>query len=219
MQIRYRLLLLPLLFLYTQSAWPQVKCDKSDWRCHDNYDFSLGYIFVHQFYKSEPIRMPISGAPDLVYSPKEAFPNDLSGYRLGFGSSLGQDSPFGFQFYYNQAFPKSKVYNNFQFTGKGKVFLGLINYDLNPKSRLKVSLVGGAGIFSQYLSITSLHPNLPFSQTTDSVDLDPVLGGNIKYQINSKFDIKFITFYDFAIYNKELRGRLVPSIMFGYHPS
>jgi len=212
-------LLMAILFVFlTHTVFAKKECDEADWSCHDNYAFTAGYIYVHEYYPTQGKTLAIPGHPNFEYNIKRDLPNDYSGIRLGFGSSLGHSRSFGFQLYYNHIFPKSNTYNNLQFTGEYKVFLGAIEYILNPKSRTKVALVAGAAITSSYLSIKSLDPNIAFSLKTNTVDIDPILGANIAYQINSRFEVKFIYFYDFATFNPNLYGRSVPALVLSYYP-
>ena len=213
-----KITLLIFLVCLNHTVFAKKKCDQSDWSCHDNYEFSMGYVFPHEYYPNRQLTEIIPGKGDFHYNPKQAFPNNFSGIRLAFGGALSHNNQFGYQMSYNQIFPKSKTDNNLQVTAEGKVFLSLLEYRINPTSRTQVALVAGAGIISSYVSINSVDPNMAFSITRNTVDVDPVIGANISYQINSRFKIKFIYFYDFATYNKSLYGRSVPALLLSYCP-
>ena len=84
---------------------------------------------------------------------------------------------------------------------------------MNPDSRLNFSIVLGAGVFTSFLKVTSIDPKYPYSVTTNNTDIDPVFGGLIAYQINSKFALKLMGFYDYFVDNPSINARLVPAFL------
>jgi len=143
-------------------------------------------------------------------------PNNLNTLRVGFGNYFKDDSPFSYQVYYNQAFTKSNTVNDLRFSASKKILLALFDYTFNPQARLQVKALAGCGVISSYLTVTALNDQT--SLTTNTVDVDPIAGGSLFYQLNSKYAVGFVGFWDFAFYNKYVHGGFVPSIMLAYFP-
>ena len=194
----------------------EKKCDDSDWRCHGSFHLVGGYIFVHQFYTNNHLTQAIPTHSAIDYTPHSAFPNNFNGVRVGFGGDLRPGSPFSYQLYYNQVLPQTKVRNGLKITADGKLMIGLIEYIINAKDRLTYSLIGGVGVISSDLTTTFIVDHT--KSTVNIVDIDPIIGSGIAYQINSKLQAKALFFWDIATYNKDLKSRVVPAIVFCYYP-
>ena len=204
--------------LLSNRTFSEKICDESDWRCHGSFFLCGGYINVHQLYTNNPLTEIIPEQKTIHFTPQNAFPNNFSGVRVGFGTQLGTNTGFTYQMYYNQVFTKSRTYDDLEFSAASKVLLSVVQYTINPKSRIKVGMLGGAGVVSSYVTTSFVNLNRNISQTSNTVDIDPVIGGDIAYQINSKFALTFTGFWDFGTYNKDLTGRFVPAVMLVYFP-
>lgn len=134
-------------------------------------------------------------------------------------SGLGQQTPFYYEFGYNQRFASSKINDSLRISVAGKSVTGVIGYYLNPEFRLKTSLLGGAIIASNYVTIITLPPRASFSSTTSSVDVDPLLGGSLTYQLTSAIALKVTEIYDITTYNKETFGTMITLFALNYYPS
>lgn len=194
------------------------QCDSSDWRCHGSFNFSGGYMLVHQLYKNQEIIAPIPSHAPIRYQTKLAFPNNFNGIRVGFAAMFPGSRTFSYHFYFNELVSRSKTYNGLKFSGSSKMFLGLVGYALNPGDRLTFDFIMGAGVLSNKSTVKARDPNINFSLTENIVDLDPVVGGAINYQINAKFAVKFVGFFDFCRFHPDVVGRVVPALMLAYYP-
>ncbi|RUR09527.1 hypothetical protein [Legionella sp. km772] len=201
------------------AAVPEKKCNKTDWSCHGPFYLTAGYVFAHNLFNKNQLSFSPPNRPSINFTPANAYPNNFSGVRLGFGSGLGTNLPFTYELDYTQLFTQSHTTNSLKISRSTKTFVGILGYVLNPKDRLRTSIVGGASIISSYMTQTTLAPRHYFSQTTNAVDVDPFLGASLSYQINSKLALRAVEFYDFATYNKSATGNLVTLLMLNYYPA
>jgi hypothetical protein len=193
-------------------------CNKADWSCHGSFYITGGYVFAKTIFNNNQLALSPPQQPTINFTPQGAFPNNVSGMRFGFGSGLGVNLPFTYELDYNQIFSQSKVNDGFKISRASKSLVAILGYTINPKNRLRTSLVGGASVISTYVTATTITPRQFFSQTTNSVDVDPFLGGSLTYQINSKLALRAVEFYDFATYNKSAQGAWVTLLMLNYYP-
>ncbi|KTD43129.1 hypothetical protein [Legionella parisiensis] len=200
------------------AAGTEKSCDKADWRCHGSFYMTGGYVFVHTLFNDNPLSLSPPEQPTINFTPQDTFPNNASGMRWGFGAGFGDNLPFTYELDYNQIFTHSTIKDGLKISRSSKSLVAIIGYTLNPKNRLKTSLVGGASVISTYLTATTVAPRPFFSQNTNSVDVDPFLGGSLTYQINSKFALRVVEFYDFATYNRSAKGAVVTLVMLNYYP-
>jgi hypothetical protein len=196
----------------------EKNCNKADWNCHGSFYVTGGYVFAHYLFNSNQLTLSPPGQPTINFTPKDIFPNNASGMRWGFGSGLGTNTPFTYEIDYNQIFTHSNSKNGLKVSRSSKSLVGILGYVINPKNRLRASLVGGASVISTYLTQTTVASPQFFSQNTNSVDVDPFLGGSLAYQINSKFALRAVEFYDFATYNRNAQGSLITLLMLNYYP-
>lgn len=201
------------------AATSEKSCSKEDWRCHGSFYISGGYVFIHYLLTSNPLTFLPAGQSTLSFTPKDAFPNNASGMRFGFGTGLGVNTHFTYEIDYNQIFNHSTTKNELKISRSSKALVGILGYVINPKDRLRTSIVGGASVISTYLTQTTASPRSYFSQTTNSVDVDPFLGGSLTYQINSNLALRVVEFYDFATYNRNAEGSVVTLLMLNYYPA
>lgn len=200
------------------AAEAKKNCDKADWRCHGSFYITGGYVFTHTFFNDNQLSLSPPDQSTIHFTPRDLFPNNASGMRWGFGAGLGDNLPFTYELDYNQIFTHSKIKDGLKISRSSKSLVAIIGYTLNPKSRLRASIVGGASVISTYLTATTVAPRQFFSQNTNTVDVDPFLGGSLSYQINSKFALRAVEFYDFATYNRSAQGVAVTLIMLNYYP-
>ncbi|MCE0721762.1 MULTISPECIES: hypothetical protein [Legionella] len=202
----------------TCAAGTEKNCNKADWSCHGSFYLTGGYVFVHTFFNDNQLSLSPPEQPKINFTPQDAFPNNGNGMRWGFGSGFGGKLPFTYELDYNQIFTHSKTKDGLKISRSSKSLVAIIGYTLNPKNRLRASLVGGASVISTYLTATTVAPREFFSQNTNSVDVDPFLGGSLSYQINSRFALRAVEFYDFATYNRSAKGAAVTLLMLNYYP-
>lgn len=194
-------------------------CDQGDWAHHGSFYLTGGYVFTHTLFTNNLLSITPPGQPTIFFTPKSAFPNDCSGIRLGFGSGLGTNTPFYYELDYNQIFTCSKIRDGLQVSRASKSLVTTLGFSLNPKSRLRVVLFGGATVASVYTTLSTVRPRPPFSQKTNTVDVDPFAGGSLVYQVNSKLAVRVVEFFDISTYNPNARGTWVTLLMLNYYPS
>ncbi len=200
------------------AATIEKNCNKAYWSCHSSFYVTGGYVFAHYLLNNNQLSLTPPGQPKINFTPKDTFPNNASGMRFGFGSGLGTNTPFTYEIDYNQIFTHSNTGTDLKVSRASKSLVVILGYTLNPKNRLRTSLVGGASVFSTYRTDTTVAPHQFFSQNSNSVDVDPFLGGSLAYQINSSFALRAVEFYDFATYNRSATGSLVTLLMLNYYP-
>ena len=196
----------------------EKSCNKADWSCHGSFFVTGGYVFAHYLLNSNQLTLSPPAQPTINFNLKDAFPNNASGMRLGFGSGLGTNTPFTYELDYTQIFTHSNSKNELKVSRSAKVFTSILGYTLNPKDRLRASVVGGASVLSTYLTVARVTSQHFFSQNSNFIDIDPFVGGGLSYQINSIFALRAVEFYDFATYNRNARGALVTLLMLNYYP-
>jgi len=200
------------------AATNSKPCQPSDWTCHNSFFITGGYVFYHTLYKDNPLSIVQPGHQAIDFTPQSAYPNNENALRSGFGAGLGDHTPFSYELDYTQGFPKSKTGSELELTRARKVFSTSINYTLNPESRLRFNLTGGASVTSIYLTTTTVAEQPSFSTTVNTVDVDPFVGGSIVYSINSKFAARLIQYFSFANYNRNTNGSLITLLMLNYYP-
>ncbi|KTD70783.1 hypothetical protein [Legionella tucsonensis] len=200
------------------AAEVKKNCDKADWSCHGSFYITGGYVFANTLFNNNQLSLSPPGLPTINFTPHDAFPNNVNGMRWGFGSGFGDNLPFIYELDYNQIFTHSETKDGLKISRASKSLVVIFGYTLNPKNRLRASLVGGGSVISTYLTATTVAPRQFFSQNTNSVDVDPFLGGSLSYQINSKFALRAVEFYDFATYNRSAKGVIVTLLMLNYYP-
>jgi len=195
-----------------------MPCESSDWRCHNSFFVTGGYAFYHALYKNNTLLIIPPGKQEIDFTPLSAHPNNENAMRFGFGSNLGNYIPFSYEFNYTQGFSQSKTSLTLEFTKARKVLSGSITYALNPKSRLRFNLVGGASVTSIYLTTSTVAQQTPYSVTVNAVDVDPFLGGSISYSINSRFAVRLSEYFAFSKFNLNTNGTLATFLMLNYYP-
>ena len=199
-------------------ATPATPCSASDWRCHNSFYVTGGYVFTHGLQNKNVLSITPPGYKKIEFTPYSAYPNNTNGIRLGFGSGLGDHTPFGYELSYTQVFPKSKTTNDLIFTRSRKSFSTSINYTLNPDSRLRVNALFGASVASFYTTSATVSPLPTYTQTNNTVDVDPYIGGSVVYSINSKFVARLVEYFAFAEYNLNAKGAWLTLLMLNYYP-
>lgn len=194
-------------------------CCKDDWSSHGSFYITGGYVFAHFLYSKNLLSLTPPNHPTIFFTPRSAFPNDFSGMRFGFGSGLGTNTHFNYELDYSQIFTRSKTHDGLTVYRSGKALVASLGYTINPKDRLRVILDGGAIVVSTYTTMATNFNNNFFSQTDNTVDVDPVLGGVLVFQINSKLAIRVCEFIDIATYNRSVRGALVTLLMLNFYPA
>lgn len=219
--MNYQSIILFFLFVVSHLAFAAEKektCNEADWNCHGSFYVTGGYVFVHTLFQDNILSITPPDQTMINFSPQSSFPNNASGMRFGFSSGFGLNLPLSYELDYNQVFTHSQINNDLKISRASKAIVGTLAYTVNPKSRLRLSLVAGASVISTYLTATTVSPRPFFSQNTNSVDVDPFFGGSFSYQINSKFAMRVVEFYDMATYNRGADGALVTLVMLNYYP-
>ncbi len=214
-------LVLFLIAFCTQSfaKTTEPACNPKDWSCHGSFYVTTGGVFSHVFYKPNPLTFNPPNQPVIQFSPSTHFPANLGGFRFGFGNGVDKKLPVNYEFDYNETFYQAKQSDEILAGISTKSLVSSLSYALNPKCRLKASVFAGAVVVSVYLTTQTVAPKPEFFATTNSVDIDPFAGGSLLYQINSKFAVRLVEFYDLGNYNKNLSGRLVTLFMLNYYPA
>ena len=193
-------------------------CDNLNWQCHGSFYITAGYISPYDYYTDHPSYVTIPTKSVFSYTPQNAFPRSFNGLRIGYGMSPDPNHWFTYEVFYNQLFRQSKIHHERQFSLTSKSVLGLLEYTFNPKSRMGFTLLSGASITSNTLTIHSENQANGDSITTTGVDIFPGVGAKLSYQINSKFAVKFATLWFLGTDNKTLYGSLVPAFLLSYYP-
>lgn len=175
-------------------------------------------MYSHIFYTPNSLNFTPPNASPVSYDPASDYPNDVLGMRFGFGNYLVEGLPFGYELDYNQTFTKSKISNDFSYGISTKSFVASLFYTLNPKDRIRVNLLSGLVVLSVNQTINSVTPEITYSTSTITTDVDPFLGCGVIYQINAKWAVRFVEFYDFGTYNQNLSGRVVSLLMLNFYP-
>lgn len=199
------------------NATHEKPCLPSDWTCHNSFFITGGYVLYHPIFNNNSLSIAPPNEPAIHFSPQSTYPNNESALRAGFGSGLGNHTPFSYEFTFTEGFPKSKHNSELEITRARKSFAATINYTLNPESRLRFNVAGGAAVTSIYVTTTAKQQP-SFSNTSNNADVDPYLGGSIAYSINSKFVIRAVQYYAFSSYNINLNGSLISLLMLNYYP-
>jgi hypothetical protein len=189
-----------------------------NWQDHGTFYLTGGGVYSYVSYSDNPLSFT-TGGKTYTYNPESDYERNNYGMRFGFGNKFIKELPFAYEFDYNQTFKISKKSNDFNYGIATKSLVATLIYTLNPKDRLTVSLSGGAIAMSVIQTIDREKPDLFYRTSTYSTDVDPFVGGAILYQINDKWAIRAVQFYDFSTYNRSLSGRAVTLLMINYYPS
>jgi hypothetical protein len=204
--------------IFTAEA-KEFCCCKDDWSCHGSFYITGGYVFEHFTYSNNLLSFSPPNHATIFFTPRNAFPNNFSGMRLGFGSGLGNNTPFHYELDYNQLFTRSKTFDGLTVYRSSKALVTTLVYALNPKDRLRVVALGGTTVTSTYTTMATNFDGNFFSQTSNTVDVDPFLGAGLVLQINSKLAIRVVELVDIATYNRNVRDSLTTLLMLNFYPA
>ncbi|MCX7117280.1 MAG: hypothetical protein NTW94_05155 [Legionellales bacterium] len=212
--------IIPLMLLLNiaQATPAPSTCEPSDWNCHGPAYFTAGYVLVHVIYTSHQDSFAPPGQSAIPFTTQNNFPNNLNGFRIGFGGSLVPNTPLGYEIGYIQTPALAKTTQNLQVSVASKAITADFAYALNPTSRFPVRLFAGALVASIFTTQSTVAPNAHYATTTNNVDVQPFVGFAVAYQFNARAALKFVVPYSFVSYSHAAHSNLFPGLMFIYYP-
>lgn len=217
---KYALLLLLQLFLSTCFANPsKIIAPQSLWLPHTPFYITTGYSLTHELYRNRSVTQS-EITPPFTYDIHHTYPNNMSGWRFGFGSRMGaEESNYGYELDFNQVFATTKNTPGLKITRPEKILTGFITYTLNPEARLKWIVAGAGVITTVYTTTRTIPPNEVSYSNSVTTTVDPGVAGVVLYHLNNYFAVKGVFIYKIAAYNSVINGTLIPLLMVNYYPS
>ena len=152
----------------------------------------------------------------ITFKNKDAYPSNISGFRLGVGSTLAPNTLFAYEVGYIQTPPQAKTSPDMNISIATKAITADVAYTFNPQSRFPVRAFVGALAVNVIATKTATASG--YSLTTSAQDLQPFIGGAFGYQISSHWAVKVVIPYGFVSFSKIVNSNITPFLMVNYYP-